>query len=1447
MTDPRKVTLQSQFDATGVRKGTQEAKDAVRDLARDVQQSTAQDGKAVGGIGEGAAGAGEKVDRATKNIAASIERATAAAKAGERGTASFFETLARQRGANLGALQPYLDQLRQVEAAQRQAAGSLGAMGVSANQTRAALRQLPAQFTDIFTSLSSGQAPLTVLIQQGGQIKDSFGGIGNALRGVASAISPMAIALGAGGAAAAALALAFKAGSDEATEYRKALVLTGNAAGSTVGQLQATAEAVARNVGTQSQAATVLAQLAATGQVAGGSFDKMAEAAIRLERVGGPAVEKTVQAFADLGKDPLQASIKLNEQTNFLTVGLYKQIKALDEQGKTAEAAAVAQRAFYEAGNSRAKELEANLGSIERGWLAVKDAVSSAKDALLSIGRQDTPQQQLSRAEAELAQLQQSRTVGRNAGRRQTTFDAEEAAIKQRIEAARFLVLQEGEVAAAQQARAEGVKAVIKADKDAAMSSRARAEGLTQEQLAAKAYADVITDLQRVQAESVASALGYSKAQQRILAYFQSAEFKNASPEMRKQAVAEFEAARAAEQAADARKELQRATEETLKAQAKWLEGIDKSIEGAEKEAEALREQIVEITLGKAAREALVQGRLDDAAAQAKQNAQQAIADGLLESEYGKLVRLAGQLQQVADLRRQLTTATAQREVDDANAKAAQAAANDWRTALTDAFRRSFEAGGDIGKNFAKIIGNELKARLSAALAEALTAQVLGTFGLQVAGGGSAGGMGGGANLLQLGSNASSLYSAYNGTGLWGTAAAAGNYASVYSGAAYGTGFGTQQSAMLAAQEAGMVSQAGGSAMSGLGAYAGYAALIYAAYQQGSADYDAGFRRNQSKDSGTALGDASYRTADLFSRLGLSDKWADLISGATLTARLFGRSEFRLDQQGISGTLGQGGFAGEQFALFKAKGGLFRSDDLKGQYGAVDDTLNRFLNDGARGVLTAAENYGKALGLPVESLAKVNTDLRIVWTEDGEENLKAIQEAFAKYGQELVAGYTDAIKPLANFGETTAQTIARVSGAITGVNDVLESLGVAALRASVEGGQAAVALQETFGGLQGLQQLAGGYLQAYYTEAERAALTTDALTKTLQNVGLALPATRDGFRALVEAQDLNTESGRKAFAALMGVADAFASVSEAARTAADIAAERAQLQDQLDQLAGNDAAIKARERAKIDASNLGLYDQLQALTQAQKDAAAAAQAATAAEEQRAAELLRQQDAAYAASQAWQATQDAASQAAAEAQAAWKAARDSIRTERDRILGIVNPNGSGGANAARFGAVTNAARGGDLAAAQLLPEVARAYVDGLDEVAKSAAELRIMRLRVVASLTTTDLLLGGKVPGFADGGWHGGGARWVGERAPELEVTGPSRIYSYEQLMTAAGDAAAGGAATANELRALRDDMARERQATQAALLAIAQHTSLSAAVLDEAARGKRALSTEAVA
>ena len=84
--------------------------------------------------------------------------------------------------------------------------------------------------------------------------------------------------------------------------------------------------------------------------------------------------------------------------------------------------------------------------------------------------------------------------------------------------------------------------------------------------------------------------------------------------------------------------------------------------------------------------------------------------------------------------------------------------------------------------------------------------------------------------------------------------------------------------------------------------------------------------------------------------------------------------------------------------------------------------------------------------------------------------------------------------------------------------------------------------------------------------------------------------------------------------------------------------------------------------------------------------------------------------------------------------------------------------------------------------------------------------------------TVDTLRNLGVPGFANGGFHAGGLRIVGENGPELEATGASRIWNTAdtQRMLSAG----GNGDMVAELRALRAEVA-ELKSTNAA---IAGHT-----------------------
>lgn len=285
------------------------------------------------------------------------------------------------------------------------------AQGLTAKQLAANLRNVPAQFTDIAVSLQAGQNPLTVFLQQGGQLKDMFGGIGPAAKAlggyIVGLINPFTVAA----AAAAALALAYKQGSDETTAFSTALAMTGNTAGTTTNQLSDLAQQISLTGGTVGKASAVLAQLAASTRIPKEAFESIAVAAIAFEKATGVAAEETVKNFEKIAKDPTAEILRLNETMNFLTASTYEQIRALQEQGNVQEAATVA-NAAYESGLERtATSVQKNLGYLETGWNLVKSAAKGAWDAALNIGREDTLDQQIKKLDDQLQAIAKAREL----------------------------------------------------------------------------------------------------------------------------------------------------------------------------------------------------------------------------------------------------------------------------------------------------------------------------------------------------------------------------------------------------------------------------------------------------------------------------------------------------------------------------------------------------------------------------------------------------------------------------------------------------------------------------------------------------------------------------------------------------------------------------------------------------------------------------------------------------------------------------------------------------------------------------------------------------------------------------------------------------------------------------------------------------------------------------
>ncbi|MBS6084140.1 MAG: phage tail tape measure protein [Pseudomonas fluorescens] len=206
-------------------------------------------------------------------------------------------------------------------------------------------------------------------------------GAGAGAAGLLAILAPLALATAAVGG----LAYAYHKGSEEQDSYNKSLILTGNYAGMSAGQLGDMARQVSATVGTTGQAALVLAMLADNGKIAGDSFAGITQAAVSMQEATGKAVSETVSEFTKLADDPVKASAALNEQYHYLTASVYSQIAALEQQGNHAGAVKLATETYADSINERTPKILENLSFWEKGY----NAVARAADNLKNIGRPD--------------------------------------------------------------------------------------------------------------------------------------------------------------------------------------------------------------------------------------------------------------------------------------------------------------------------------------------------------------------------------------------------------------------------------------------------------------------------------------------------------------------------------------------------------------------------------------------------------------------------------------------------------------------------------------------------------------------------------------------------------------------------------------------------------------------------------------------------------------------------------------------------------------------------------------------------------------------------------------------------------------------------------------------------------------------------------------------------
>ncbi|EPS0554867.1 phage tail tape measure protein [Enterobacter roggenkampii] len=323
---------------------------------------------------------------------ARIEQAQAAQRAASAGK-TFIDSLEEQvtaigktraellelKAAQLGVSDraaPLIARLKEQEEAWKSGA-------ISAGQYRNAMRYLPMQMTDIVTSLASGMPVYMVAIQQGGQLRDSFGGVGNALKAMLSMVTPARVAIGG---LAGAVLIAAKAGSDYFTAYdeiNKAIIRTGNIAGTSALQIMASSQSIAASTGaTVGTVQSLMTELVGMGSLTQQQLEKAAGSTALAVQTGIVSAQDITKAYKDIEKDPVKALQSLNEQYNFLTVSQLKHIDELVKQKDQTAAVTQAMDLFGDTMAERGEQAYDSLTPFGRLWLDIKGWASGAMQSI---------------------------------------------------------------------------------------------------------------------------------------------------------------------------------------------------------------------------------------------------------------------------------------------------------------------------------------------------------------------------------------------------------------------------------------------------------------------------------------------------------------------------------------------------------------------------------------------------------------------------------------------------------------------------------------------------------------------------------------------------------------------------------------------------------------------------------------------------------------------------------------------------------------------------------------------------------------------------------------------------------------------------------------------------------------------------------------------------------
>ena len=281
------------------------------------------------------------------------------------------------------------------------------------------------QTTDIITGLAGGQNPFMVLLQQGGQLRDQFGGFKPLFQGIAEVLTLTRVAAVGLGGALALVGYEMYKGSEEQKKFNNTMILTGGYLHMTEEQVTSLSRTLSEKYKTSLSSTREAMQLiAASGQFTTASFESVAKTISRVAALTGETVATTAQNLIPSLDGTAASAKRLNDQYHFLTVAQYSHIRALEAQGKKQEAI----RYTTDALNQSLGEQTPKVGYLGQVWDKLGEWIGKASQAMKDWGKETEEARLEAAADAVVrARATVQRFYNATAGQRKDLADAEAA------------------------------------------------------------------------------------------------------------------------------------------------------------------------------------------------------------------------------------------------------------------------------------------------------------------------------------------------------------------------------------------------------------------------------------------------------------------------------------------------------------------------------------------------------------------------------------------------------------------------------------------------------------------------------------------------------------------------------------------------------------------------------------------------------------------------------------------------------------------------------------------------------------------------------------------------------------------------------------------------------------------------------------------------------------